>query len=412
MEIINQQYEIVPIARLKQHPRNPRKGNVDAIAESIEHNGFYGAVVAQRSTGYVLAGNHRLKAAGAKRGATVPVVWVDVDDERALRILLADNRTNDLAGYDDGELVKLLGELPTLDGTGYDQAALDELMARVNPAASGLTDEDAAPAVEEAAVTKPGDVWILGNHRIICGDSTDADVVGRLLGNVKPHLMVTDPPYGVDYDPDWRNRADRANGKPYGARAIGLVSNDDKVDWSAAFRLFPGDVAYCWHAGRFASQVQQSLEACGFEIRCQIIWAKNNFAISRGHYHWQHEPCWYAVKNNGHWVGDRSQTTLWKIDKPQKSETGHSTQKPVECMRKPMENNSSVGQAVYEPFSGSGTSIIAAEQIGRCCYAVELKPQYVDVAVKRWQDFTGKRAVLEATGEHFPVTNQGEPEEK
>jgi DNA modification methylase len=149
--------------------------------------------------------------------------------------------------------------------------------------------------------------------------------------------------------------------------------------------------------------VADSLTACGFKLRSQIVWAKSNFAIGRGDYHWQHEPCWYAVreKATGHYAGDRKQTTLWKIDKPAKSETGHGTQKPVECMKRPIENNSSPGQAVYEPFSGSGTTIIAGEMTGRCIYAMELSPEYVDVAIKRWQDFTGQDAKLESTGRTF-----------
>jgi DNA modification methylase len=149
--------------------------------------------------------------------------------------------------------------------------------------------------------------------------------------------------------------------------------------------------------------VAESLLASGLEIRAQIIWAKHQLVISRGHYHPQHEPAWYAVRKTGtgHWAGDRKQTTLWQIDKPRKSETGHSTQKPVECMKRPIENNSSPGQAVYEPFSGSGTTIIAAEMTGRCCYAVELNPPYVDMAVRRWQTFTGKQATLEADGRTF-----------
>jgi len=215
--------------------------------------------------------------------------------------------------------------------------------------------------------------------------------VSLALAGIRPHLMVTDPPYGVEYDPDWRNRADRANGKPYGARAIGTVSNDDNADWRAAWSLFPGNIAYVWHAGRHASVVQASIEAAGFDIRSQIIWAKTRFAISRGDYHWQHEPCWYAVKGTGHWTGDRSQTTLWTIDH-QKSETGHSTQKPVECMRRPIENNSSPGQAVYDPFVGSGTTIIAAEMTGRAAHCIEISPTYCDVAVTRWQNFTGQTA--------------------
>jgi DNA modification methylase len=179
--------------------------------------------------------------------------------------------------------------------------------------------------------------------------------------------------------------------------------NDDKADWREAWALFPGDVAYVWHAGLFAGVVADSLIACDFTLRSQIIWAKSNFAIGRGDYHWHHEPCWYAVrqKATGHYCGDRKQTTLWQIPKPQKSETGHSTQKPVECMKRPIENNSSPGQAVYEPFSGSGTTIIAGEMTGRHIYAIELNPAYVDVAVRRWQEFTGKAATLEATGATF-----------
>jgi DNA modification methylase len=209
----------------------------------------------------------------------------------------------------------------------------------------------------------------------------------------------------VSYDPAWRNRAAAQGiiGQKKASRAIGEVVNDDRADWREAWALFPGAVAYVWHACTKAAIVQESLAACGIEVRTQIIWAKNNFAIGRGHYHMQHEPCWYAVKKNatGHWAGDRTQTTLWKIDKNLKSETGHGTQKPVECMKRPIENNSSPGQAVYEPFSGSGTTIIAAEMTGRVAHAIEIAPQYADMAVKRWQDFTGKQATLDGDGRGF-----------
>src|SRR5260370_4500948 len=175
------------------------------------------------------------------------------------------------------------------------------------------------------------------------------------------------PTYGVNYDPAWRNQAGRSiNGttrriaagtviKPIGARAVGKVVNDDRADWREAWALFPGSVAYIWHAGTKAGIVQDSLAACGFETPSQIIWAKNNFAIGRGHYHCKHEPCWYVVRkgSTASWVGDHAQTTLWQIVKNLKSETGHGTQKPVECMRRPIENTTSPGQAVYEPFSGS-----------------------------------------------------------
>lgn len=238
-------------------------------------------------------------------------------------------------------------------------------------------------------------------HRIICGSSTEADTVAKVLGDVRPHLMVTDPPYGVEYDADWRNKAKRADGTVIGAGAVGVVKNDDNADWREAWALFPGDVAYVWHAGLFAGVVADSLVDTGFSLRSQIVWKKSNFAIGRGDYHWHHEPCWYAVRGKGHWSGGRKQSTIWEIAKPAKSETGHSTQKPVECMKRPIENNSSPGQAVYEPFSGSGTTIIAAEMTGRHCYAVELNPAYVDVAVKRWQEFTGQDATLEGDGRTF-----------
>ncbi|WP_394367202.1 DNA-methyltransferase [Prosthecodimorpha hirschii] len=209
--------------------------------------------------------------------------------------------------------------------------------------------------------------------------------------------MVTDPPYGVDYDPEWRERA----GVNTSTAAKGKVLNDDRADWREAWALFPGDVAYVWHAGLFAGTVGESLIASGFKLRSQIIWDKGQLVLSRGDYHWQHEPCWYAVRGKGHWSGDRKQTTVWAIAKPQKSETGHGTQKPVECMRRPIENNSSPGQAVYEPFSGSGTTIIAGEQSGRSVYAVELNPAYVDIAVERWQAFTGSTATLEGDDRSF-----------
>lgn len=236
-------------------------------------------------------------------------------------------------------------------------------------------------------------------HRIVCGSSTEADTVAKVLGDVRPHLMVTDPPYGVEYDPGWRNQAGAAS-----TRRIGKVLNDDRADWREAWSLFPGDVAYVWHGALHAATVAESLVAEGFTIRSQIIWAKERLVLSRGDYHWQHEPAWYAVRSSGtgHWAGDRKQTTIWRISsKDQDTDTVHGTQKPVECMKRPIENNSSPGQAVYEPFSGSGTTIIAAEMTGRHCHAVELSPAYVDVAVKRWQDFTGQQATLEGDGRSF-----------
>jgi DNA modification methylase len=276
----------------------------------------------------------------------------------------------------------------------------EELAKALNPGgAAGLTGEDEVPELPEQAVTTVGDIWLAGSHRIACGDATDAAAVAALLGGLTPELMVTDPPYGVDYDPAWRHRL----GVNHSARR-GKVRNDDKADWGAAWGLFPGAIAYVWHGALHATTVAESLVDNGFTVRAQIIWAKERLVLGRGDYHWQHEPCWYAVRSKGNWTGDRKQTTLWTIASGgQDSETSHSTQKPVECMRRPMQNNSNPGQAVYDPFLGSGTTLIAAETTGRICLGMELEPRYVDEAVQRWQAFTGKTACLLGDGRSFDV---------
>lgn len=397
----------VKVASLIPYARNSRTHSpdqVDQIAASIREWGWTTPVLIDEAGG-LIAGHGRVMAAKKLKIAEVPAMvasgWTDAQ-KRAY--VIADNKLALNAGWDTEMLRVEFAELQdagySVDLTGFNA---DEIAALLVEKTAGLTNPDDVPEAPAEPVSVLGDVWVLGNHRIACGSSTDADCVAKVLGPVKPHLMVTDPPYGVNYDPDWRNRADRANGKPYGARAIGRVENDTQADWREAWALFPGDVAYVWHAGLHARTVVDSLEVCGFQMRAQIIWAKQQFAIGRGDYHHQHEPCWYAVRKGktGHYDGGRKQSTLWQIDKPQKSETGHSTQKPVECMKRPIENNSSPGQAVYEPFSGSGTTIIAGEMTGRSVYAIELNPSYVDVAVERWRAFTGQEAVLEATGETF-----------
>jgi DNA modification methylase len=402
--------ELMPVSRLVPYARNSRTHSdeqVAQIAASINEWGWTIPVLVDE-TGQLIAGHGRIMAA-RKLGLTeVPAMtatgWTEAQKKA---YVIADNKLALNAGWDlDALKVELadLGELGFDVGlTGFGDEELADLLAEKT---EGLTDPDDVPEPPADPVSVEGDVWILGNHRIICGSSTDAHTVEKLLGPVKPHLMVTDPPYGVEYDAGWRGTAKNADGTLLSTgegRAKGEVLNDDKADWREAWALFPGDVAYVWHADLRAREVVESLEACDFLMRAQIIWAKSQLAMSRGHYHFQHEPCWYAVRKTGtgHWNGDRKQSTLWQIPKPQKSETGHSTQKPVECMKRPIENNSSPGQAVYEPFSGSGTTIIAGEMTGRHIYAIELNPAYVDVAVKRWQEFTGKDATLEATGATF-----------
>lgn len=242
-----------------------------------------------------------------------------------------------------------------------------------------------------------------GGHRLLCGDATSEADVARALAGVTPHLMVTDPPYGVDYDPNWRAYRKGLWTEGYSV-ASGKVENDTRSNWQEAWALFPGHVAYVWHAALHEADVVASMTACEFEMRAQIVWVKPRVVISRGHYNWQHEPCLYAVRRGGtaHWAGDKGgDSTIWEIAQGRSTETGHGTQKPVECMRRPIENNSSPGHAVYDPFVGSGTSIIAAEMTGRSCHAIEISPAYVDVGVQRWQNFTGQAATLDNDGRTF-----------
>jgi len=402
------QIERIGVEALIPYARNSRThsdAQVAQIAASIREFGFTNPVLVDEANG-IIAGHGRVLAARKLKMPDVPAIRLSHLTEAQKRAyVIADNKLALNAGWDI-ELLRL--EINDLRGlefdvalTGFSTEELDALMAA--PGTEGLTDPDAIPEAPEQPIAVPGDVWLLGRHRLVCGDCTDPLAVEKALSGVKPHLMVTDPPYGVEYDANWRNEVDRKNGKPYGASAVGKVKNDDKADWREAWALFPGDVAYVWHAGNMAHVVAESLMACDLGIRAQIIWAKSQFVIGRGDYHPQHEPCWYAVRKGrkGHYDGGRKQSTLWQIEKPRKSETGHSTQKPVECMKRPIENNSSPGQAVYEPFSGSGTTIIAAEMTGRACHAIELNAAYVDVAVKRWQEFTGQAATLEGDGRSF-----------
>lgn len=398
------------LASMPRDPNNARQHSEEQlkqIEESILEFGFTAPVLFDD---VVRAGNGRHEALeriySSGKTVTLPdgtplpngmIPFIDCknwNDDQRTAYAIADNKIAANASWDEDKLRKQLKSLSELSFnvnlTGFNEQSLKEELALLESGGKG--DREEIPQLQDEATSKLGDMWQLGDHKIICGDSTDAETVSKLLGDKKPNLMVTDPPYGVEYDASWRE----SSGINKKGAAVGKVLNDDIADWSKAWSLFEGDVAYVWHAGVFAGVVADSLMSSGFKMRSQIIWAKSQMVMSRGDYHWQHEPCWYAVreKKKGNYVGGRKQTTLWNIDKPNKSETGHSTQKPVECMLRPIENNSKAGDYIYEPFSGSGTTIIACQESGRKCLAIELNPKYVDLAVERWENFTGKKAVL------------------
>jgi DNA modification methylase len=398
--------ETWPIEKLRPYVRNAKMHGSDQVAKIAASMAKFGWTVPcmVADDGELIAGHGRVLAATMLGLSEVPVIrlgHLDEAEQRAYRI--ADNKLTEMGEWDEAvlrdEIAGLLAEDFDLSLLGISDEELDALLQDPDGGDGAIEGEDDIPETPEDAVTRPGDLWMLENHRLLCGDATVSTDVERVLGTVKPLLMVTDPPYGVQYDPSWRNKTGAS-----ATKRTGKVLNDDRADWREAWTLFPGDVAYVWHGALHATTVAEGLVAAGFNVRSQIIWAKDRLVLSRGDYHWQHEPCWYAVKKTGkgHWAGDRKQTTLWQIaNKDQDADTVHGTQKPVECMRRPILNNSSPGQAIYEPFMGSGTTLIAAETTGRVCLGIELNPAYVDVAVQRWQQFTGQNAVLDGTDQTF-----------
>jgi len=400
-----------PIERLIPYANNARlhsEADLEKLAAAIRTWGWTTPVLVDEE-GNLLAGQLRFAVAAKLGLKSIPVIvargWSQAE-KRAYR--LADNQLAARASWDFEQLHNELRELKftgfDLDLVDFDPDQLETILARLG--SSGLTNPDSVPEVPDQPVTRLGDIWLLGDHRVGCGDSTSAADVASVLAEAQPHLMVTDPPYGVSYDPSWRGLRNPSRGK----LARGKVLNDDRADWREAYALFPGDTGYVWFGALHGEVAADGLAACGFELRAEIVWAKQHFTLGRGDYHWQHETCWYAVRAGkaSHWQGDRTQTTVWAVannnpfGNPQRELSwGHGTQKPVECMRRPIVNNSRPGQVIYDRFLGSGTSLIAAEMTGRICYGLEISPAYSDVVVRRWQLFTGRAARHQASGQSF-----------
>jgi DNA modification methylase len=416
--------EFWPTEKLKPHPSNSKEHPDDQIAmleASVEEFGQTFPVLVDES-GFILAGEGRWRGIKKREQQTTKVIvargW---SPAKKRAYIIMDNKIAERGVWNRMKLGTELGNLQ-LSGIdmsllGFDKGELRSLIA--NAKALGA-DPDDAPEPPADPISAEGDLWICGDHRVLCGDSTSRAAVDRLFAGAKPHLMVTDPPYGVKYDPNWRNDALKDGAK----RAGGKVANDERSDWREAWFLFPGTVAYIWHGGLHGPSVAESLSAAKFNIRAQIIWVKSMQVIGRGDFHWKHEPAFYAtqqgafddhwrftedhedaayavkVGNKADWVGGRKQSTVWEIPLV-KNNTGHGTQKPVECMRRPIINNSKGGDAIYDPFLGSGTTLVACQMEGRVCYGLELDPAYVDVILERFIGLTGLVPVHEATGKTF-----------
>lgn len=389
----------IALGELKEYVHNPRNISQEEftkLVNSLREDGYHQRILVNKD--YTIIGGHQRKKALIEAGFSlsdkIDVLVPDrlLSGEELDRINVRDNLS---FGEYDFDILLDRFDIETLEEFGMSEEMLESF--KVDEIESALED-DQIPEMPTEAKSKPGDLYLLGNHRLLCGDSTNPEHVGRLFDGANPNLMVTDPPYGVNYEPEWRNQSIKGNN----SRNLGKVLNDDVYDWSEAYSLFTGEVAYIWHAGSYTHKIAENIEQCGFQLINLIIWNKQHFVLSRGDYHNKHEPLWYAVKNGckHNWQGKRDQSTVWDIDnnnygaKQLEEQTGHGTQKPLECMLRPILNNSAKGECVYDPFGGSGTTLIACEKSERKCYMMELSPNYVDVIVKRWEDATGMEAVL------------------
>ena len=414
--------QVRPLNSIRPYEKNARKiprSAVDKVAASIREYGPRQPIVVD-AAGVIVAGHVRYRAALQLGLQEFPVhVAANLTPEQVRGYRLMDNRSHEETGWDFGLLLPELTELASvsfdLSLTGFDTAELDDLLlAPVDDAAANQ-----APAPPEVAVSRPEDLWILGSHRVLCGDATSADAVQKLLVDRRPVLMTTDPPFGISLDGSWRDRAG-LNGcgpaeRPYmrqrtPGHTTTTISGDTRADWSEAFERVPSlQAVYVWHASVFAREVWSGLERIGFLYPQQIIWDKQRSVLTRTHYWYAHEPCLYMRKKNAPWYGKAGEnSTVWSSPSPKfimggsgEDKFDHPTQKPIELMRKPILNHLRQGELVYDPFLGSGTTLVAAELTERVCCGMEIDPKYVDVIVTRWEQLTGKTAILDGDGRTF-----------
>jgi DNA modification methylase len=409
-------HENVEPDQLLAHPMNARRHpskQLDALDGSLATLGWLKEVIVNTTTGRVLDGHARIQKA-MQTGSKVPVTYVEISEEEELLALATLDKISEMATYDEDALNALLADVPTPDDAGL-KSLLAEMAGKSGQGgASDDVDKDAVPEPPADPITKPGDLWILGEHRLLCGDATKAEDVARVMGKERAGLMNTDPPYGVGYAND--DRPNPGVAKPRVAKP--RVANDDLSDvklqafLESAFKvavscaLRSNAAWYMWHAhltqGYFAAAA-----AAKVILHRQIIWVKPVLLLTHGQYHWKHEPCFMGwVKGNeppdyGAGAGERNQTTVWEIDgvnQAERKEFNHSSPKPVGLFEIPIVKHLKSGEVAFEPFAGSGPQFIAAEKHGRRCFGLEIDPAYCDVIKNRWEQATGKTAELERKG--------------
>jgi len=405
--------ELKAIDAIQPYENNPRKndGAVEAVAKSLREFGWKQPIVVDEQ-GIVIVGHTRLRAAQQLGMTEVPVhVATDLTPAQAKAFRLADNRTAAIAEWDYQllpiELAELKGLGVDLGLLGFDDAELDRLLK--TPVGDALTDPNEVPEPPKAAVTKPGDLWLLGEHRLLCGDSTSPDDVRRLMNGERAILFSTDPPYLVGYDgnnhPHKWNEANKNKdwSDTYSVTWDDADANPELFDKfvavAVAEAIDPHAAWYCWHASRRQAMLESVWEKHGAFVHQQIIWNKDRPILTRSWYMWQHEPCFmgWIKGNKPPRIADDSPRSVWNLDTiAPGTQTDHPTSKPVELFAIPMRQHTQPGEVCYEPFSGSGSQLIAAQQEGRRCFAMEISPIYCDVAVARWEAYTGQKATRQA----------------
>lgn len=407
----------VAIDSLAIYPGNARRGDIDKIADSLQAHGQYRPLIVRRETNEILAGNHTFQAARQLGYQTVLVTYLDgLTDQQARKIVLVDNKTNDVAGYDDHALAQLLAELDgDHSGTGFDEQEIIDLLASLEPEPTQNTDVDDVPEPPTyTPLTKVGDVWELGEHRLVVGDSCDAGVVKAACGDQLADMLLTDPPYNVAYEGGTGLKIANDAMTPEAFRAF-----LDKAMRAASANTIAGGACYVFYASVEGPAFRAALHTGGWLYKQDLVWIKDRFVLSRQDYHWQHEPILYGWKPGAahRWYGgftpptvidDQERdprkmtkpelleiveqlyaaTTAVRADRPARN-ADHPTSKPVALLVRLLENSSRHGDLVLDPFGGSGSTLIAAHTAGRRCATVELDPRYADVICRRWQAHTG-----------------------
>jgi len=388
--------KLVPYAR---NARTHSEEQVAQIAASIVEFGFTNPILAG-SDGVIVAGHGRLAAAQKLGLDTVPVVVLDhLTPTQRRALIIADNRIAENAGWDDAmlriELQSLQEDGFNLDITGFDADALAEIMAGEETTVDGQIDEDAVPELSETPISRPGDVWILGNHRLVCGDATQAASYGQLLAGERVQMIWSDLPYNVNYANSAKDKL-RGKHRPILNDNLGEGFYDFVFDALSLMLPQCDGAVYIAMSSSELDTLQAAFRAAGGKWSTFIIWAKHTFTLGRADYQRQYEPILYGWPEGGsrHWCGDRDQGDVWNIKKPARNDL-HPTMKPVELMERSIRNSSRPGDVVLDCFGGSGSTLIAAEKAGRRCFMMELDPKYCDVIVRRWQEFSGGKAISE-----------------